>query len=315
MARILALVLVVVLLVVSGFWVARRAGGGAGGIAAADTVGGVDAGSAVDPNAEPAASAEPAAGAALPEGTAAVPYLSDAPQRSFEGAAQVLEPDLDYYAVLETSKGPITIDLFEQQAPRTVNNFVFLALHHFYDGVPFHRVLQDFMAQTGDPTGTGTGGPGYRFDDEIAGGLHFDKRGVVAMANAGPDTNGSQFFLTFGPAPWLDGGYNIFGQVVGGDAVLDALTRIDPQTPSAVAHLDDTLASLADQGTTLPGPPGRTVGEALQQALGTLPVAGQTFSVAGLRGVVGNVGDRTAVGFFPQPDTLERVLIAQRPRS
>jgi cyclophilin family peptidyl-prolyl cis-trans isomerase len=147
---------------------------------------------------------------------------------SFRAAEHVLEEGLDYRAVLETSKGRVVIDLFEEAAPRTVNNFVFLALHRFYDGVPFHRVLEDFMAQTGDPTGTGRGGPGYTFPDEIAGGLKHDSAGTVSMANAGPDSNGSQFFITFQPTPWLDGRHAVFGRVVEGEEVLDRLQRVDP---------------------------------------------------------------------------------------
>ena len=176
---------------------------------------------------------------AIPEGYSAVPYLSDEPVREFEAAEEVLEPNTDYRAILETSAGTVTIDLFEDRAPQTVNNFVFLARNHFYDGVLFHRVLEDFMAQTGDPTGTGMGGPGYEFDNEISPDLSHDEAGVVSMANAGPDTNGSQFFITFQATPWLDGGYSIFGEVVEGLDVLDALQRIDPQNPSDVAP--DTL--------------------------------------------------------------------------
>jgi cyclophilin family peptidyl-prolyl cis-trans isomerase len=158
-----------------------------------------------------------------------VPLVASAERStSFTGAEQVLEPGADYRALLETSKGDVVIDLFEQQAPRTVNNFVFLAVNRYYDGVPFHRVLEDFMAQTGDPTGTGRGGPGYTFADEIAADLKHDEPGTVSMANAGPDTNGSQFFITFQPTPWLDGRHAVFGRVIEGAEVLDALQRIDP---------------------------------------------------------------------------------------
>ncbi|MDL1919516.1 peptidylprolyl isomerase, partial [Chloroflexi bacterium CFX5] len=112
-------------------------------------------------------------------------------------------------------------------APITVNSFVFLACKGFYDGVTFHRVLEGFMAQGGDPTGTGMGGPGYEFVNENSD-LTFDKEGVVAMANSGPDTNGSQFFITFAPQPMLDGGYTIFGQVIEGMDTVNAITRRDP---------------------------------------------------------------------------------------
>jgi len=128
--------------------------------------------------------------------------------------------------------GEFVIELYPQDAPVTVNNFVFLAREGYYDGVTFHRVLPGFMAQTGDPTGTGAGGPGYQFEDE-ANDLAFDKEGVVAMANAGPDTNGSQFFITFGPTEHLNGLHTIFGQVTSGMEVVNALTQRDPnQNPS-----------------------------------------------------------------------------------
>ena len=123
------------------------------------------------------------------------------------------------------------LELFQDGAPTTVNNFVYLALHRFYDGVVFHRVLDGFMAQTGDPTGSGRGGPGYTFDDEFGPGLSHDGKGVLSMANAGPGTNGSQFFITFDATPWLDGRHAVFGRVLEGEEVLDALTRIDPGRP------------------------------------------------------------------------------------
>lgn len=133
-----------------------------------------------------------------------------------------------YFATVEMEKGgSFVIELYPDKAPVTVNNFVFLAREGFYDGVTFHRVLDGFMAQTGDPTGTGSGGPGYEFANEDSD-LTFDKAGVVAMANAGRDTNGSQFFITFAPAPHLNGGYTIFGQVIDGMEVINTITRRDP---------------------------------------------------------------------------------------
>jgi len=149
----------------------------------------------------------------------------------FERPQQVLEPERDYRAVIETTAGSLTVDLAQDRAPTTVNNFVFLAQQRFYDGVPFHRVLEDFMAQTGDPTGTGRGGPGYQFEDEFHEELRHDGKGVLSMANAGPNTNGSQFFLTFGETPWLDGRHPVFGRVIEGEEVLDRLTRVDPTRP------------------------------------------------------------------------------------
>lgn len=141
-----------------------------------------------------------------------------------------IDPNKQYLAVLQTEKGDLTLDLFADQAPLAVNNFVFLARQGWYDGVTFHRVLPGFMAQTGDPTGTGYGGPGYAFDNEITA-LKFDSPGVVGMANAGPGSNGSQFFITYAAAPHLDGGFTIFGRLVSGLDVLEKLTPRDPSQP------------------------------------------------------------------------------------
>ncbi len=133
-----------------------------------------------------------------------------------------------YTATVKMEKGgEFVIRLYPDKAPITVNSFVFLAREGFFDGVTFHRVLDGFMAQSGDPTATGSGGPGYKFVNEDND-LRFDKAGVVAMANAGRDTNGSQFFITFAPTPQLDGGYTIFGQVISGMDVVNGITRRDP---------------------------------------------------------------------------------------
>ena len=128
--------------------------------------------------------------------------------------------------------GQFKMELYPDKAPITVNSFVFLACKGFFDGTTFHRVLEGFMAQGGDPTGTGAGGPGYQFVNEDSD-LTFDKDGVVAMANAGRDTNGSQFFITFGAQDFLNGGYTIFGQVTEGMDVVNSITRRDPdQAPT-----------------------------------------------------------------------------------
>ena len=132
-----------------------------------------------------------------------------------------IEADKSYTARINTNRGTIEIELFSKEAPKTVNSFVFLAGEGFYDGVIFHRVIKDFMLQGGDPTGTGTGGPGYRFEDEIVASLVFDRPSLLAMANSGPGTNGSQFFITLIPTPHLNGLHTIFGQVVGGQDVVD----------------------------------------------------------------------------------------------
>jgi cyclophilin family peptidyl-prolyl cis-trans isomerase len=145
-----------------------------------------------------------------------------------EPPAMAIDPARRYTATIETGKGEVTLELFAANAPKTVNSFVFLARQGYYDGVTFHRVLPGFMAQSGDPTGTGSGGPGYRFEDEIDPAREFDRAGLLAMANAGPNTNGSQFFITYAPTPWLNGNHTIFGQVVAGMEVVESLTPRDP---------------------------------------------------------------------------------------
>jgi len=132
-----------------------------------------------------------------------------------------------YTATIETDRGTIVLKLHATQAPRTVNNFVCLAEDGFYDGVVFHRVIKDFMVQSGDPTGSGRGGPGYTFKDEFDPKLKHDRPGVLSMANAGPNTNGSQFFITHVATPWLDGKHSVFGQVTTGQDVVNAIQQGD----------------------------------------------------------------------------------------
>jgi cyclophilin family peptidyl-prolyl cis-trans isomerase len=140
-----------------------------------------------------------------------------------------LDPDKDYHATLFTEKGTIRIKLFAEEAPETVNNFVFLAREGYFDGTTFHRVIEGFMAQGGDPTGTGTGGPGYIIPDEFHPDLRHDRPGVLSMANRGPNTGGSQFFITHVATPWLDDRHAVFGEVVEGMEVLNAIRERDPQ--------------------------------------------------------------------------------------
>ena len=151
-------------------------------------------------------------------------------------------------ATMTTSKGPIRLNLFPEQAPVTVANFVNLATRGYYDGLKFHRVIADFMIQGGCPRGTGTGGPGYRFEDEFDASLRHDRPGRLSMANAGPGTNGSQFFITHVPTPWLDGKHSIFGEVVGDEdqAVVNAVAQGD--SIESVTIEGDTAALLATQG-------------------------------------------------------------------
>lgn len=149
--------------------------------------------------------------------------------------AMEIDASKSYMATLQTEKGDIIIDLFAKTTPFTVNNFVFLARQGFYNGTIFHRVITDFMVQGGDPTGTGMGGPGYHFGDEFAPGLHHDKSGILSMANAGPGTNGSQFFITHVPTPWLDNKHTIFGEVIKGLEVVLSIPARDPQQRNSPA--------------------------------------------------------------------------------
>ena len=144
-----------------------------------------------------------------------------------------------YTAVINTNQGAITVELYAEEAPQTVDNFITLAEKGFYEGVIFHRVIPEFMIQGGDPTGTGGGGPGYQFDDEISPNLSFDSPGILAMANAGRNTNGSQFFITVAPTPHLTGGHTIFGKVTDGQDVADAISKAP--TAGADRPLSDVI--------------------------------------------------------------------------
>lgn len=139
----------------------------------------------------------------------------------------VIDPNKTYTATFDTSRGAIVCDLFAKAAPITVNNFIFLAKDKFYDGTVFHRVIQNFMIQGGDPEGSGRGGPGYKFDDEVLANHHKHKVGSLSMANAGPNTNGSQFFITHVATPHLDGKHTVFGQVRSGQDVVDMIRQGD----------------------------------------------------------------------------------------
>ncbi|MCB0184808.1 MAG: peptidylprolyl isomerase [Caldilineaceae bacterium] len=174
-----------------------------------------------------------------------------------EPPEMVIDPSKYYYATFKTDKGDIKVQLFAERAPQTVNNFVFLAREGYYNDTTFHRVLADFMAQGGDPTGTGSGGPGYSFADELDPSLSFDRAGLLAMANAGPGTNGSQFFLTFAPTEWLNNRHTIFGEVIEGMDVLNSLTLRDPNM--APDFEGDTLYTVlieeSDESILPPPPP------------------------------------------------------------
>ncbi len=156
-----------------------------------------------------------------------------APKQWSSAPEMSIDPKKKYKATIETEKGSMVINLFADKTPKTVNNFVFLAREGYYDGIIFHRVIPDFMAQGGDPTGTGRGGPGYTFADEFDPSLKHNKPGILSMANAGPGTNGSQFFITHVPTPHLDGKHSVFGEVVEGIDVLMSIPARDPQRPDA----------------------------------------------------------------------------------
>jgi cyclophilin family peptidyl-prolyl cis-trans isomerase len=193
---------------------------------------------------------------AVPTGYTLVPFLTDKPVREFKTEpALSLQDGKNYFALIDTNRGQMLADLYEDQTPVTVNNFVVLARNHYFDGIRFHRVMDGFMAQSGDPQSTdlakkaqwGTGGPGYSFADEFRTALTFDSPGLLAMANSGPATNGSQFFITFAPTENLNGKHTIFGKVVTGDDVLPKLTRTSDsstgqETPIADAVADEILS-------------------------------------------------------------------------
>lgn len=164
--------------------------------------------------------------------------MSDKPKQWSTPPEMTLDKSKTCTATFKTDKGDIVCQLFSAKVPRTVNNFVFLAREGFYDNTIFHRVINDFMVQGGDPTGTGMGGPGYRFKDEFDSSLRHNSPGMLSMANAGPNTNGSQFFITHVATPWLDNKHTVFGQVIKGLDVLMSIPARDPaQVNSPAVHL------------------------------------------------------------------------------
>ncbi len=201
-----------------------------------------------------------------------------------------------YYATLQTAQGDIRVQLFADRAPTTVNNFVFLAREGFYDNTTFHRVIEDFMAQAGDPTGTGTGGPGYQFEDEFDPYTEFDRGGLLAMANSGPGTNGSQFFITYEPTPWLNGLHTIFGEVIEGREVLDSLSLRDPMAASEPGDLIESItieeAASSELPTPTPAPPTPT-------PLPTpTPFAASSLDVEGDERPLADVAGEEKAGYF-----------------
>lgn len=192
--------------------------------------------------------------------------------RTFSEPEEVLEPGVDYRAILCTDAGPVYVDLLEEYTPITVNNFVFLAQQGYYNNTTFHRVIQDFMVQGGDPTGTGTGGPGYEFEDEFAGFLNFDVPGWLAMANAGAGTNGSQFFITTVPTPHLNFRHTIFGEVLEGQENVAAIRLRDPETDPEPGTSLNTVVIITDS-------------ESVETTYTSLPLATQDEIAAALSNV------------------------------
>jgi len=253
----------------------------------------------------------------LPEGYEFVDFISEEKVQSFESAEQILEEGIDYGAILVSSKGPMTIDLLED-APNTSNNFAFLALNHYFEDIVFHRVLEDFMAQTGDPTGTGTGGPGYQFEDEFTAEQTHSEKGILSMANSGPNTNGSQFFITFQETAFLDGRHAVFGKVTDGLDILDVIQRIDPSgnaNPDAVLKLRETVADALAKGIELNGDFETTIEDYITESLGAMTVFQQQFELDGFDAVHGRIGSEDAIGFWkPQGDIdhIEAVYIIKK---
>jgi len=192
-------------------------------------------------SAQDAATPEELCDAAIP---AANPDVSEYTETEF-----VLEEGADYRAIFCTNAGPVYVDLFERLAPVTVNNFVFLSQNGYYNNTTFHRVLENFMAQGGDPTATGMGGPGYQFQDELVGFLMFDRVGLLAMANAGPGTNGSQFFLTTAVVDYLNYQHTIYGEVLTGQDNVEGITLRDPQSATEPGTAINTILIIADPST------------------------------------------------------------------
>ncbi len=172
------------------------------------------------------------------EGLAGILRLIDLDKNRYnECPPMTIDAKKTYIATITTTKGDVVVELFAEEAPMTVNSFVFLAEDNYFDNVAWHRVMPGFVAQAGDPSGSGLGGPGYEFSNEISE-LTFDAEGILGMANAGADTNGSQFFITYAAQPTLDGGYTVFGKVIEGMDVVKALNPVDPQQGGSVADSD-----------------------------------------------------------------------------
>lgn len=247
----------------------------------------------------------------------AIPQVTEPETRTYDEAEDVLEEGIDYKAIFCTEDGAIYIDLLENLTPITVNNFVFLADNGYYNNTTFHRVIADFMAQGGDPTGTGSGGPGYQFEDEFVPYLAFNTPGWLAMANAGPGTNGSQFFITRVPTPHLNGRHTIFGRVLEGQDVVDDMQNRDPQNPSDAESPGVTLHTVlivtddSDIETTYEAPEVATPEEILE-TVRAIPVDGYTLDEEDTGINIESFGNGTAASAYwrvtecpAEPDLFE----------
>jgi len=243
-----------------------------------------------------------------------VPFISDKPVRKFDKALDILEPNQDYYAFIETSKGTMLVDLFEDKTPKTVNNFVFLALNHFYDNLDFFNVIDGFIAQTGDPSGSGSGGAGYLFDDEIYTAYSHGAAGVMSMANTGPNSNSSQFLFTLGPAPRLDRNNSIFGAVVAGVEVLHLLEKTSLSEPLAIASLDNSLGLLAIQEINLAGNEDLTLKEYIESKLTDMPEEGARANLDNYSIIISKnpQTEKLAVSFYNKADIIKSIVILQK---
>jgi cyclophilin family peptidyl-prolyl cis-trans isomerase len=223
--------------IIAGVTAAAVALGGIGFAAIAFLTGDEEtpAASSPSPTQQPSPTAEPAAC------NARVPASAEEEKRMFDQPPKMqIDPAKDYTAVMKTSCGTIELRLYAAQTPVTVNSFVFLAEQGFFDGLTFHRIIPDFVLQGGDPEGTGSGGPGYQFEDEIVKSLKFDRPGLLAMANSGPDTNGSQFFITTGEPKHLNGMHTIFGEVTDGMDVVKEIEGFGTSagSPTETVYID-----------------------------------------------------------------------------
>jgi len=215
-----------------------------------------------------------------------------------------INPDESYVATISTAKGDIVVELFAARAPNTVNNFVFLARQGFYDNTTFHRVIPDFMAQGGDPSGSGSGGPGYAFADEFHPELRHDKAGILSMANAGPGTNGSQFFITYAPTPHLDDKHSVFGQVIEG---MDVLTALTPRDPAAATSPGDVIEKITITPTTEVSPTLESPVTPAEPAAPEPVIYETIFTGAGIESVAPNMtqNNKYIVEFKLNPEATE----------